>query len=139
DAENAFSETIEKTVSRSRSKSAKKEKEQVSQAELPLLSKNSPLKSKPVSPYAASYEKHRGDEFFSLTQKAKDEFSKPEIPVTKVPVVQPEFFTAANPVESRKSFRTKVMELKKKGLDDEEIAAALKRSIQEVKFSLELS
>ena len=139
EAEAAFTETIEKTVTRGRGKTSKKEKEHIGQAELPLLNQGGSAKRPAVSPYAASYEKNKGDSVFAISEKARKELSRPESSVKKVPIVQPEIYMTDKPIESKKSFRTKVKELKAKGLDDEEIAAMLKRSIQEVRFSLEIS
>lgn len=87
------------------------------------------------------YEKNRkqGDLFSSAPEPAIKAEEENGQTVVTVPIVQPEFFAAENQIKDKKSFSQQVKELHLKGYTEEEIASELKRSIQEVKFSLEIS
>ncbi|MBO4404812.1 MAG: hypothetical protein J5780_05720, partial [Treponema sp.] len=85
----------------------------------------------PVSYVAGSYKRN------AVQKKAVER--REETLVKKIPVIPTQFYLSENPIKIKKSFRQQVAELHGKGFTDEEIATELKRSVQEVKFSLEVT
>ncbi len=85
----------------------------------------------PVSYVAGSYKRN------AVQKKAVER--REETLVKKIPVIPTQFYLSENPIKIKKSFREQVAELHSKGFTDEEIATELKRSVQEVKFSLEVT
>lgn len=90
----------------------------------------------------AKKEMVQGDLFF--TEKARTELGlsvqEPEeqAVVHEIPVVEPELFVAENPVVPKKDFKSQVRELYSHGLPADEIARRTGRSVQEVRFVLEV-
>ncbi len=84
------------------------------------------------NPYGNSIKKKAVEPVEDKEPTVRDVLSDPEGNVSV-----PEFIVSPNPITPKKSFAQQVQELSRMGCSEEEIAARLNKSVQEIKFTLE--